>query len=615
MAQRAAEPAQDEASPVDAASRARTIEDIAAVLAAELMVERDAIDVAAPFAELGVDSILVAGMVGKLEPLAGNAIEPSAILEHPSVEALADHLISLRPQVAERAAGAGSAASEPAACNTIDPAGKRLVAHGAAAVPSRPLPLAVIGMAGRFPGAPSSAAFWELLSEGRGAIGDIPASRWSTDALYAPEPAPGRSVSRWGGFLDDIELFDAAHFGIPDADAAHVDPVIRLFLECAEQVFRDAGYERSELRGRQIGVFAGAATSSYGERIGEPTRGTVTGLNQNFIAAQAAHVYDLRGPNMVVDTACSSSLTALALAQQALTLGECELALVGGADVLLDERPYLKLSAAGALSPDGACRAFDVDANGIVLGEGAGALLVKPLARAFADGDRIDAVVETVATNNDGRTMGLTTPNPEAQEQLIRAALRRADVDAGTVSYVEAHGTGTMIGDPIELRALTRAFRASTSDSGFCAVGSVKSNIGHLLMAAGQASLQKVVLSLMHGQLPPTLHCAQPNPRFTFSESPFYPTTAPRPWTPRHGIRRAGISAFGFGGCNAHAIVRDLTETERAGHRAARVRLPPAAFQRRRHWVERPSDDGADAPSNGRHRPPHPILELQEDFS
>jgi len=645
------DPASDEATPYDdddartpdAGLRGRTIEHVAKVLAAELMVERETIDVTAPFAELGVDSILVAGLVAKLEPLAGRPIEPSAILEHPSVEALADHVIAGGEPAVETAAEPPTSeakATVPTGGLMSTPPGQRAPAaeraellpaaprHPPARVGARgdretdpaaigPLPLAVIGIAGRFPGAPSSAAFWQLLRDGRNAIGEVPASRWSTDALYSPEPAPGRTVSRWGGFLADIEAFDPAHFGIPEDHAAHVDPVIRLFLECTDQAIRDAGYEPSELRGRRIGVFAGAATSSYGERIGIPGRGTVTGLNQNFIAAQAAHVYDLRGPNMVVDTACSSSLTALALAQQALTLGECELALVGGADVLLDERPYLKLSAAGALSPDGACRAFDVNANGIVLGEGAGVVVVKPLGHALADGDRIDAVVEAVATNNDGRTMGLTTPNPEAQERLIRDALARANVDADTVSYVEAHGTGTMIGDPIELRALTRAFRATTHETGFCAVGSVKSNVGHLLMAAGQASLQKVVLSLVHRELPPTLHCEQPNPRFSFAESPFFPTTTSRPWMPRHGIRRAGISAFGFGGCNAHAIVRELTQAERSGHHVARAPLAPAAFERRRYWVERTtSHDGAgNGHRESRRRAPRPILELQEESS
>ncbi|MFJ9948568.1 SDR family NAD(P)-dependent oxidoreductase [Kitasatospora sp. NPDC091207] len=569
------------------------------VLADALLLDAAGIGRHTPFADLGVDSILIAGIVAGLEELTAAPLEPSVVLEYPSVARLTDHLMTAHQDALERWA---------AGRRTVAPGREAPVTAPAAPVPAVPtgaFPLAVIGMAGRFPGTTSTTEFWELLRNGRSGVREVPRSRWDVATLYSPEYREGRSISKWGGFLDGIEDFDPEYFGIPEADAAHLDPVTRLFLECAEQTFADAGYTGDDLAGRRVGVFVGSGTGDYGSRIEIPGRATATGLNQNFIAAHLAHFRDLRGPNLVVDTACSSSLTALHLAGQALRLGECDLALAGAADLILDERPYLSLSAARALSPDGACHVFDAGANGFVPGEGAGALLLKPLDRALDDGDRILAVVEATAVNNDGRTMGLTTPNPLAQQEVVREALRRAGADAASVSYVEAHGTGTMIGDPIELRALTEVFRERTAERGFCAVGSVKSNVGHLLMAAGMAGLQKVVLSLMHRALPPTLHCEHPNPRFAFEESPFRPNTELREWQPRFGVRRAGVSAFGFGGTNGHAVLRGLTDVERASRPVRRSPLPPPVFHRRRHWVERVRPQPA-APSL------LPLLDLEE---
>jgi acyl transferase domain-containing protein len=254
-----------------------------------------------------------------------------------------------------------------------------------------------------------------------------------------------------------------------------------------------------------------------------------------------------------------------------------------------------------------------------VLGEGVGAVLLKPLRAALADGDRIHAVIEGSAVNNDGRTMGLTTPNLDAQQRLVAEALDMAGAGADTVSYVEAHGTGTMIGDPIELKALTTVFNGFTRERGYCAVGSVKSNVGHLLLASGMAGLHKVVLSLMHRQLPPTLHCDTPNPRFDFADSPFFPNTTLRDWEPRHGVRRAGLSAFGFGGTNAHVVLRELTAAERATWTPARSALPPATLRRRRFWLERrrPQEATSDSTSprtgaNGHTTLRSPLLALQE---
>ncbi|MFF1272521.1 SDR family NAD(P)-dependent oxidoreductase [Streptomyces marokkonensis] len=622
-------PAEDDAGLVD-----RCADHVTAVLAEVLGTAPSRIPRDRPFADLGVDSILIASIVVRLERAAGAPLDPSVVLEHPTVERLARHLTRVPHEGVARWT-ADLTAEQPAPTATGDPAGAAAAADApgtppsSGAVPvgsgppggprpaSSPLsagvavpasgpgtPLAVIGMAGRFPGAADTAAFWDLLRHGRSGIREVPRSRWDVASRYSPAYAPGMSISKWGGYLDGIEDFDAGYFGIPEADAAHVDPLIRLFLETAETAVADAGYRGEELNGRAVGVFVGSGTSTYASRIAVPGRNTATGLNQNFIAAHLAHLHDLRGPNLVVDTACSSSLSSLHLARQSLQLGECEMAIVGGADLLLDETPYLSLSAARALSPDGRCHVFDASANGFVPGEGVGAVLVKPLAAALADGDRILAVIESTAMNNDGRTMGLTTPSPDAQQAVVREALRRAGADPASVSYVEAHGTGTMIGDPMELRALTGVFAEATDELQFCGVGSVKSNVGHLLMAAGMAGLQKIVLSLQHRQLPPTLHCERPNPRFSFETSPLRIQDRLEPWRPRHGVRRAGLSAFGFGGTNCHVVLREPVGPEETG-KARRTPLPPPVFRRRRHWAER----GPDATP----RPePRPLLELEE---
>jgi acyl transferase domain-containing protein len=310
-------------------------------------------------------------------------------------------------------------------------------------------------------------------------------------------------------------------------------------------------------------------------------------MGQNFIAARLAHQFNFFGPNLVIDSACSSSLVSVQLACRSLLAGESEVAIAGGVDILLDEQPYLEFSAAKALSPSGRCAVFDQHADGFVPGEGSGLILLKPLQRALQDGDPIHAVIHAVAVNNDGQTMGLTTPSSSAQSKVVRQCLRASGFAAEEIRMIEAHGTGTMIGDPIELRALTDVFHETTQKSGFCAIGSVKSNLGHLLSAAGIAGLLKVVLSVEHAQIPPTLFCNRPNPRFEFASSPFFPNTTLQPWPGDQTMRAAGVSAFGLGGTNAHAIVSELERGLRDRFPQKRNPLPSPVFQRKRFWLER----------------------------
>lgn len=555
------------------------------VFAAQLRL--DVADVArdADFAELGVDSIMIAQLLTTLERELGVVAEPSALLEHPTIGLLAGHL---RDQIP-----AGSAAPRRTATSTDaggDGDGERPVSAQVAAEPragGAPAGtgavadgIAVVGMACHLPGAPDHQTFWRNLLAGVDSIGEVPRGRWDIDRYHSPTPEPGRSVSRWGGFLDGIEDFDPEHFRLDPAGAAQIDPLVRQFLEVSAECLADAGLRPEDVAGSALGVFAGARSANFGSYHSGPGRDAISGMAQNFIAAHVSHFLDVHGPAVVIDSACSSSLVSVHLAAQSLRSGESDLALAGGVEILLDQVPFVGLSEAGALSPTGRCRTFDEGADGIVLGEGAGVLLLKRLPDALRAGDPIHAVLEGSAVNNDGRTMGITTPNPRAQQRTIERAWRAAGVDADRIGYVEAHGTGTRIGDPMELKALTEAFRGSTAEVGFCGVGSVKTNIGHALSAAGIAGLLKVVLAVRHGQLPPTLHCPDLNRRFRFEESPLYPVREAREWAGRDGVRRGAVSSFGFGGTNAHMVVRQAPD----GRVPARTSLPPVRYRRRRFW-------------------------------
>jgi 3-oxoacyl-(acyl-carrier-protein) synthase/acyl carrier protein/SAM-dependent methyltransferase len=544
------------------------------IFAAQLALPAGRLDPDMPFGEFGIDSIVMGALVKRIESELSLSLNPAALLEHPTLRALAGYLTH------EYGDAFGDT---PAAAAAPEPLAPRVAAGNGEE------PIAVVGYSCRFPGAENAGDFWTNLRNGVDSVGEVPSDRWNIADLYRPTPQPGKSVSKWGGFVDDVDRFDAGYFEIKEADAPHIDPLARLFLEQGALAVHHAGYERKTLWGRDVGVFVGARVSNYGARIAEPTKTTLPGVSQNFVAAQVSHFFNFMGPSLVVDTACSSSLVSLHLACQSLRTGECEVAIAGGVEILLDESVYLLVSEARAFSPDGKCHTFDERANGFVPGEGCGAVLLKPLSAALRDRDRIYGVIRTSVVNNDGHTMGITTPNIQAQKALVQKALSQARIDPGTITCIEAHGTGTLIGDPIELKALTEAFKNGTDDVGFCAVGCVKTNIGHLASAAGIAGLIKMLLALEHRALPPTLHCERPNPRFDFAKSPFYPNTTLKEWAPRHGVRRAGISAFGLGGTNAHVIVEEFDRSAFAHYAPAERNPPPVVFNRKRFWIDRPS--------------------------
>ena len=527
--------------------------EVRAIVAKELEIAESRINDDAGFENLGVDSIVLIGVATRIEQWLGRKVDPGELIKANSIAAVARYL-ARNCEVPSPAASRSAAPATSIPVPAVEPVTSRPhVATTSSQTPA--FPVAVVGIACRFPGAPDKETFWRNLLGGVDSVSTVPPSRWDAQALYSRRHEPGKTVSQWGGFIEGVERVNPALFGLGPEEAADLDPLIRLFTETSLAAVQDSPYDRAALKGRRVGVFAGARATRYAERIASPGKHSVTGVGQNFIAAFVSHVLDLRGPSLVLDSACSSSLAAVHLACQSLQSGDSELAIAGGVDLLLDEKAYLFLSAAHALSPDGRCRTFDEKANGFVPGEGVGCVVLKPLAAALTDGDHVYAVIDGSAINNDGHTLGVTTPGVDGQVDVIERALQKAGAPSRTVSYVEAHGTGTMIGDPIELRALARAFAQDPPAQ--CAIGSVKTNVGHLLSAAGIASFIKVALALHHQTLPPTLHCDQPNPRFEFERTPFLPVLKARPWTAQAGVRRAGISAFGFGKTNVHTIVSE----------------------------------------------------------
>ncbi|NJM88982.1 MAG: polyketide synthase, partial [Hydrococcus sp. RU_2_2] len=385
-------------------------------------------------------------------------------------------------------------------------------------------PIAIVGIGCRFPGADNPEAFWRLLCDGVEAISQVPESRWDVEKYYDPDPAkPSKTHTRRGGFLKEIDRFDPQFFGISPREANTIDPQQRLLLEVAWEALEDGGQIPENLAGTQTGVFIGIGTHDYSimlwqHPISEPYATTGTG---NCIAAnRISYAFDFKGPSLAVDTACSSSLVAVHLACQSIWNGESTMALAGGVNIILLPTIMVGFSKGGFLSGDGRCKSFDSTANGYVRSEGAGIVVLKPLSQAQADRDDIYAVIRGSAVNQDGWTNGLAAPNPKAQEAVIREACHKAGVSPGQIQYVEAHGTGTKLGDPIEMQALGAVLGDDREPGDYCAVGSVKTNIGHAETAAGVAGLIKVVLMLKYKQIPPTLHFEDPNPAIAFDKLP-----------------------------------------------------------------------------------------------
>ncbi|WP_277682201.1 non-ribosomal peptide synthetase, partial [Saccharomonospora azurea] len=515
-----------------------------------------------PFGELGLNSVSFTALSSRVASRFAVEVTPTLFYSRPTLAALAAHL-------------GGSGAETPRSPEDSEDSEDSEIAEVAARGEEPRLTawssgVAIIGMAGRFPRSPDLDAFWTNLVEERDLVEEIPPQRWDWREFEQD------SRSRWGGFVPDVDCFDAAFFGISPREAELMDPQQRLVLQAVWHAVENAGMRVSDLRGKRVGVFLGVTNSEYPEVLQDAGREieghTITGSALSVIPNRVSYLLDLRGPSLGVDTACSSSLTAVELACTALRTGACDLALAGGVSLILRPSLYVALSRNEMLSEDGRCKAFDDDADGYVRGEGVGVVLLKPRAAAERDADPVRAVIVGSALNHGGRTNSLTAPSPDAQAEAIVAAHRAAGGDPATVGYVEAHGTGTALGDPIEVSGLTTAFAElyrsagrSMPDRPTCGLGSVKTNIGHLEAAAGVAGLIKTVLALEHGVLPATLHQRTLNSHIDLTGTPFTVVDRTRPWPrpqdPDGRVlpRRAALSSFGFGGANAHLVLDEAT--------------------------------------------------------
>lgn len=523
--------------------------------------ERGAVDVRERFTRYGLDSMAATRMVAELGKVLGRALPPTLPWEHPTIEALARHLT--------REGG-----SEPAA----RPDERRAAAR-------RSEPIAVVGMACRLPSAPDVGAYWSLLCDGVDAIAEVPKERWDLDALFDADPSvPGKLSTRWGGFLEHVDRFDPRFFGISPREGAQIDPQQRLVLELAWEGLEDAGIPPSSLKDSRTGVFCGAMWSDYArvsaDPLGSIVSHTATGQDLSIVPARVSYSLGLRGPSVAINTACSSSLVAIHYARRSLELGECDLALAGGVSLMLSPWSTVAMSKFGAMAPDGRSKAFDSRANGYVRGEGGGLVVLKPLSRALADGDRIYCLVRGSAINNDGFSNGLTAPSPKAQELVLRDAYADAGVDVRDVHYVETHGTGTMLGDPIEAGAIGMVLGDGRAPDDPLLLGAVKTNIGHLEAAAGVAGFIKTALVLFRGVVPPNLHFREPNPHIPFEALRLAVPTALEPWPEHKSPRLAGVSGFGFGGTNCHVVLEGAVARPRLATRVRSATAPasePAA--------------------------------------
>ena len=430
-------------------------------------------------------------------------------------------------------------------------------------------PIAVIGLGCRVPGGGDNpASFWRLMRDGVDAISEIPADRWSADEFYDPDPeAPGRIATRYGGFLQAVDYFDAGFFGIAPREAQGMDPQQRLLLEVSWEALEHAGQAPDRLERTATGVYMGVCNSDYTYlqlKSGDPTlldSHFTSGIAHSVVTGRLSYLLGLQGPSMTIDTACSSSLVAVHLACQALRSRECRMALAGGVNLILAPDLFIALSHSRMLAPDGRCKTFDAAADGFSRAEGCGVVVLKRLSDALADGDRIIAQIRGSAVNQDGPSSGLTAPNGTAQEAVIREALAFAGLTPNDVGYIEAHGTGTQLGDPLEMRALGAVFSPGRPADRPLYVGSSKTNLGHLESAAGVVGLVKLVLSLHHEQIAANLHFKNPNPHIPWDDLPFVVPTKAVPWPEIGGTRIGGVSSFGFSGTNVHAVVEQAPAT------------------------------------------------------
>ena len=567
--------------------------------------------------EMGLDSPMLLEMVTSIEQKVGEALTPTLLFEYTTISELAEYLtdnyalrfeaphdarnmainevvhvqegVSEQQRLETTTAGINVSQS-PVMTTATNPKHKPASDYRKKERRQQETvkeDIAIIGIAGRYPDAANMSEFWHNLKQGKNCITEIPESRWDWHGLDGVRSPSGKPISRWGGFINAPECFDARFFRISPREAEFMDPQERLFLETCWEVIEDAGYTPNSLvlpsgryQRRHVGVFVGVMHKDYSQVGAEAMfRGQSIPLSLNAapIANRVSYFCNFHGPSMAVDTVCSSSLTAVHLAIGSILNGECEVALAGGVNLSLHPSKYVTYGLADMHSSDGVCHTFGDGGDGYVSGEGVGAILLKPVQKAIQDHDHIYAIVKGSSVNHGGAVSGFTVPSPVAQADMIAACLEKAEINPRTISYLEAHGTGTSLGDPIEIQGLIKAYQQYSTDNQFCSIGSVKSNIGHAESAAGISGLSKVVLQLYHKTLVPSLHSTRLNPYIDFAQTPFYVQQKTEEWQqpvivendkPVCYPRRAGISSFGATGSNVHIILEEYLPKEHQAHTA-----------------------------------------------
>ncbi|UXI65992.1 SDR family NAD(P)-dependent oxidoreductase [Tahibacter amnicola] len=591
-------------------------------LAQALYLDEAAIDDERPFVDLGLDSIVGVEWVKMINKTYGLEISATRVYDYSNVQALARFLqgelasrpLPPAPEASGRAepvtasmptarretpmpaapASFAAASSAPRPAVRI-PAGDGILlrrrSHAVRTLPQAPPvaaaqrnddKIAIVGMSGRYPGADNLDQLWRNLAEGRNAIREIPPERWDVDAYYDPTPGkPGKVYCKWLGMLDGAEHFDPMFFQISPAEAEVMDPQHRLFMQESYRAFQDAGYSSAALSERKCGVYMGIMSSDYSFLLAKSNPQNIETTSNSFAigAARIAYHLNLKGPAIPIDTACSSSLVAIHLACQALLNHEIDIGLAGGVSLYLIPEAYLGMCRAGMLAHDGQCKTFDNSADGFVPGEGVGTVVLKRLSDAERDGDSIHGVIIGSGINQDGKTNGITAPSVNSQIELLRDTYRRYAIDASSIDYVETHGTGTKLGDPIELEALSTVFKEHGGSKNACALGAIKTNLGHTSGAAGVAGVHKVLLSLRNGALAPNVNLRQENALFDFAGSPFYVSRTRHDWPSVAGRRRrAAVSAFGFSGTNAHVVIEEYVPALRSQGGAAPIDASPSPY-------------------------------------
>ncbi len=576
---------------------------VSGIVSEILKVDLRDIDPDADMSEYGFDSISLTELINKINEAYDFELMPAIFFEYSSIDSFADYLCEEHKALLadyyrdSLNKDATIIKNVPESSIEIPKLTSRLISplpclHSKGSEAGiRRTPIAIIGISGVMPQSENIGEFWNHLKNGDDLITEIPKDRWDWKAYFGdPAIEKNRTDVKWGGFMKQVDQFDASFFNISPREAELMDPQQRIFLETVWKCIEDAGYKTSDLSGTKTGLFVGVSNGDYSELLRKHSieAYTSTGMSHSILTNRISYLLNLRGPSEPVNTACSSSLTAIDRAAGTLWNNECEMAIAGGINVIIRPTLHISFSKAGMLSKDGRCKTFDKQADGYVRGEGSGAVLLKPLEKALADGDHIYALIRATAVNHGGHVSSLTVPNPNAQAELLTDAYTKAGIDPETVGYIEAHGTGTALGDPVEINGIKKAFKALYEKSGksmsgkygYCGIGSVKTNMGHLEAASGIAGLLKVVLSMKYKTLPASIHCSEINPQIQISESPFYIVDKTKPWKPpedEHGKplpRIAGVSSFGFGGSNAHVVLEEFENRVSGSDRSPQTVLP-----------------------------------------